>query len=160
MKTLRHFFDLPGIRKALLLEAACWLVLARLLVRFLPFRSWSRCLGIQMPGLGEVEWVDADSDALAREISRTITGLNQRLGGRFTCLMLAMALHWMLSRRRISSSLVLGAQNVKDVNERLTLKAHAWVRVGSGVVLGDIGDQYAPISSFVRSFRLPEDPVR
>ncbi|RTR05377.1 lasso peptide biosynthesis B2 protein [Halomonas nitroreducens] len=156
MKTLRRFIDLPRSRQALVLEATCWLVLAWLLVRIFPFRSWSHWLGDQVPGMGEVASADAKSDALARDISRTITAINQRVGRRFTCLMLAMSLQWMLSRRHISSSLVLGAQTEQDVKQRLSLKAHAWVSIGSGVVLGEIGEQYAPLSSFVRRYRSPK----
>lgn len=160
MKTLHRFIELPRYRKALVLEVACWLFLAWLLVRVLPFRSWSHWLGAQVPGIGDLDSADAGSDAVAREISQTITAFNERLGRRFTCLMLAMTLHWMLSRRRISSSLVLGTQTIQDVQPRLSLKAHAWVRIGSGVVLGELDDQYAPISSFVRRYRSPEDAAR
>jgi hypothetical protein len=132
----------------LLLEAAGWLALAWLLVRALPFRFWSRWLGTQSPG--EVDHAGAERDPRVRDICLAITAINAHLGGRLSCLMLAMAAQWMLSRRRIPSSLVLGTRTEQDAQKRLILNAHAWVRVGSGVVLGHHEDGYIPISSFVR----------
>lgn len=154
MKTLRRFAQLPWPRQALLLEAAGWLALAWLLVRVLPFRVWSRWLGTQSPG--EVDLAGAKRDPRVRDICLAITAIGTRLGDRLTCLMLAMAAQWMLSRRRISSSLVLGTRTEQDAQKRLLLKAHAWIRVGSGVVLGHHEEGFIPISSFVRRHPSPE----
>lgn len=154
VNTLRRFVQLPRSRQALLLEAAGWLALAWLLVRALPFRFWSRWLGTPSPG--EIDLAGAERDPRVRDICRAITAIRARLGDRLTCLMLAMAAQWMLSRRRISSSLVLGTRTEQDAQKRLTIKAHAWVRVGSGVVLGHHEDGYIPISSFVRRHPPPE----
>lgn len=154
VKTLCRFVQLPWSRQALLLEAAGWLALAWLLVRALPFRLWSRWLGTQSPG--EVDLAGAERDPRVRDICLAITAISTRLGDRLTCLMLAMAAQWMLSRRRISSSLVLGTRPEQDAQKRLNLKAHAWVRVGSGIVLGHHEEGYIPISSFVRRHPSPE----
>lgn len=157
MKILRRFVQLPRSRQALLLEAAGWLALAWLLVRALPFRLWSHWLGIQSPG--EVVLAGAERDPRVRDICLAITSINARLGDRLTCLMLAMTAHWMLSRRHIASCLVLGTRTEKNAQQCLTIKAHAWVRAGSGVVLGDHDDHYIPISSFVRDHASPEGQV-
>ncbi len=154
MKTLRRFVQLPWSRQALLLEAAGWLALAWLLVRALPFRFWSRWLGTQSPG--EVDLTGTERDPRVRDICLAITAISSRLDDRLTCLMLAMAAQWMLSRRRISSSLVLGTRTEQDSQKRLTIKAHAWVKVGSSVVLGHHENRYTPISSFVRRYSSPE----
>lgn len=148
MKTLCRIVHLPWTRKALLLEAAGWLGLAWLLVRGLPFRFWSRWLGTQVPG--EVDFTGVGSDDRVWEVTRSVMVINERLGSRFSCLMMAMAVQWMLSRRRIASSLVLGTLSERDTQQRLAFKAHAWVRAGAGVVLGDHDDHYLPIASFVR----------
>ncbi|SFU33132.1 lasso peptide biosynthesis B2 protein [Halomonas korlensis] len=154
MKTLCRFVQLPWSRKVLLLEAAGWLALAWLLVRTMPFRVWSRWLGTQSSG--EVDLVGVERDPRVRDICLAITSISARLGDRLTCLMLAMAAQWMLSRREISSSLVLGTRTEQDAQKRLVIKAHAWVRVGSGVVLGHHEEGYIPISSFVRYHPSPE----
>lgn len=154
MKTLCRFIQLPWPRQALLLEAAGWLALAWLLVRALPFRFWSRWLGTPSPG--EVDLAGVELDPRVWDICLAITSINSWLGDRLTCLMLAIAAQWMLSRRRISSSLVLGTRTEQDAQKRLILKAHAWVRVGSGIVLGHHEEGYIPISSFVRRHSAPE----
>lgn len=154
MKTLCRFVQLPWSQKALLLEAAGWLALAWLLVRALPFRFWSRWLGTQSSG--EVGLAGAVRDPRVSDICLAITTITARLGDRLTCLMLAMAAQWMLSRRRISSSLVLGARTEQDAQKRLILKAHAWVRVGSDIVLGHHEEGYTPISSFVLRYPSPK----
>lgn len=148
METLCRFVQLPWSRQALLMEAAGWLALAWLLVRALPFRFWSRWLGTQSPG--EVDLAGAERDPRVRDICLSIASIGARLGGRLTCLMMAMAAHWMLSRRCISSSLVLGTRTEQDAQKRLILMAHAWVRAGSDIVLGHHEEGYIPISSFVR----------
>lgn len=94
-------------------------------------------------------------------ICRSIESLNARLGGRLTCLMQAMAAHWMLRRRRIVSTLVLGTLAERGPDRHLRLKAHAWIRHGSSVVLGgETGEVYSPVSCFVHSPRLVRGPVR
>ncbi|OUE45097.1 hypothetical protein BZY95_04430 [Billgrantia desiderata SP1] len=150
VKTLRRFSRLPWQRKALLLEGALWLTLAWMLVRGLPFRFWSRWLGQQAEG--EVELRAAGRDPRALEICWSVSAINARLGGRLTCLMLAMAAQWMLHRRRISSCLVLGTLTQQDAQRRPTFKAHAWVRDASGIVLGHQDEPYVALSSFVRCY--------
>ncbi|MDI5921827.1 lasso peptide biosynthesis B2 protein [Halomonas sp. LR5S13] len=151
MKILQRFIGLPWSRKRLYLEATLWLLLSWGLVRGLPFRLWSSWLGEQR---------SADSESMAEEskdprvvpICRCIESINARLGGRLTCLMLAMAVHWMLRRRNIASSLVLGTLAERMPDQSLKLKAHAWVNHGAGVVLGgNTGEEYFPISSFVHA---------
>ncbi|MGR2737554.1 lasso peptide biosynthesis B2 protein [Billgrantia sp. Q4P2] len=158
MKTLRRFLRLPWCRKALLLEGFLWLALAWVLVRGLPFRFWSHWLGHQMAG--EVDMVDAGRDLRVQEICRSITAINARLGGRFTCLMLAMATQWMMHRRRISSCLVLGTLTEQDSERRLSFKAHAWVKDASGVILGNPDEPFVAISSFVRRYPSREEAAR
>ena len=151
MKTLRCFIALPWARKRLYLEAAVWLLLSWGLVRGLPFRFWSHWLGEQRPADAEPVAEEGEDPRVA-PICRCIESINVRLGGRLTCLMLAMAAHWMLRRRRIASSLVLGTLAERAPDQRLKLKAHAWICHGSGVVLGgETGEAYSPISCFVHA---------
>ncbi|WP_458526304.1 lasso peptide biosynthesis B2 protein [Onishia taeanensis] len=158
MKTLWRFVHLPWSRQALLVEAGGCLALAWLLVRAVPFRVWSPWLGTQAPG--EVSIGRGQSAGRVRDISRAVSSIHVRLGCHFTCLMLATAVQWMLHRRRISSSLVLGTSTRLDAQQRLVLQAHAWVRVGEDVVLGDHDGRYTPVSSFVRPHGLTKRPAR
>ncbi|MFC3286334.1 lasso peptide biosynthesis B2 protein [Litchfieldella rifensis] len=137
------------------MEAAFLLPWAWILVRTLPFRFWSRGLGKPTPG--EADPAVAAVDKRARDICWAIVAINQAAGDRFTCLMLAMTAQWMLNRRHISSSLVLGTRTEQGADNRLTMQAHAWLRVGARIVLGHHGGQYTAISSFVRTYRRHAD---
>lgn len=146
---LSRFHRLPGPRKLMLAEAGLLLPLAWLLVRGLPFRWWSPRLGAPVPGEATPSGTD---DERARDIAWAVMAINRRVGGRFTCLMLAMAAQWMLNHRRISSSLVLGTRTEHGEDRHLIIKAHAWLRVGSQLVVGHHGGQFTAVSSFVRRY--------
>ncbi|WP_189465780.1 lasso peptide biosynthesis B2 protein [Litchfieldella qijiaojingensis] len=146
---------LSRIRKIILVEAAFLLPFAWLLVRAVPFRWWSRWLGTSTSG--EVDPDVVTVDERSQDIAWAVLAINRHVGERFTCLMLAMAAQWMFSRRRISSSLVLGTLTERGEDKRMVMKAHAWLRVGARVVVGQHGGRYIPISSFVRTYHYPED---
>ncbi|WP_445001049.1 lasso peptide biosynthesis B2 protein [Halomonas mongoliensis] len=149
MKTLRRFTSLPWARKRLYLEAASWLLLSWGLVRAVPFRAWSPWLGEQRPAVPDPVAEGGDDPRVA-PICECLRSINARLGGRLTCLMLAMAAHWMLRRRHIASCLMLGTLAERAPDQSLRLKAHAWICHGPDVVLGgETGEAYSPISCFV-----------
>ncbi|WP_089656671.1 lasso peptide biosynthesis B2 protein [Halomonas pantelleriensis] len=131
-----------------LIEALIMLVFSCLLIRCFPFRWWSGWLGTRSQG--EVTAIDPVRDHRVGDVARTLNAINRRCGGRFTCLMLAMAAHWMLGRRGISSSLVLGTRTEIADDQSLVMHAHAWLRVGPRVVLGAHDGSYVAVSSFVR----------
>ncbi|MDI5934186.1 lasso peptide biosynthesis B2 protein [Halomonas sp. LN1S58] len=135
----------------MLAEAAMQLLLAWLVVRVVPFRWWSHWLGDSISG--EADPQDAIDDQRARDISWAVTAINRAVGGRYTCLMLAVAAQRMLDRRHISSSLVLGTFTEYGEDRCPIMTAHAWLRVGRQVVLGHHDGRYAAVASFVRSYR-------
>ncbi|MCG6656324.1 lasso peptide biosynthesis B2 protein [Halomonas campisalis] len=149
MHSVVKFRRLTGNRKQLLGEAALLLPAAWFLVRALPFRWWSSRLGTSVPG--EVDPAQAAFDARSLDITWALKAINRRVGGRFTCLMLAMAAQWMLNRRGISSSLVLGTCNELNDRQELDFKAHAWLRVGSHTVLGQHGGRFTAVTSFIKT---------
>lgn len=151
MKRLRRFLKTPLSRQCLMVEAALQLTLAWMMVRLLPFRWWSPRLG--EASAGEPPPGDGVDDPRAHAISGAVTAINRAVGGRFTCLMLAVAGQRMLNRRRISSSLVLGTRTERAEAEGPSLTAHAWLRVGSQVILGGHDGRYLPVASFVRRYR-------
>ena len=69
------------------------------------------------------------------EIGWTIVAVNRLFHGKFTCLMEAMAGKEMLRKRGISNALILGA-TLGNPTEPQTMLAHAWLRVGTKIVLG------------------------
>lgn len=131
----RNFLRLPRARKRLLAEAAAALVAARWTVRRRPFRSYAAALGQAHPG----EFVDAaHADMAPQPLGRirwALLRVNRLAGGRFTCLMLAIAAKRMLNRRGLPNTLVLGVRMDNPVGDD-PFAAHAWLRAGRYTVVG------------------------
>lgn len=145
LKSALTFIRLPLQRQCFYLEALANLVCAWMLVRWIPFRYWSRWLG------DTVEYAPSHvpSPAIAKNVGHTIRQLNRAFGDRFTCLMQATAGKFMLNRRKIENTLVLGVCTERNDSLAMTMKAHAWLHSGASVLLGgEVRQKFTPISSF------------
>lgn len=114
----------------LTLEAMAWLVLARLAVALFPFGWWCRqlgpCQGCRTAGeLSQIR-------RLAAHVGRAAS----RLPAESKCLPQAMALGWMLRRRRLDHAIVLVVRppGHREDADRL----HAWLAAHDEIVLGDL----------------------
>lgn len=130
----------------LFLEAVLLLAVARLHVRFVKFRHYSRVLGTQC-GKGAPPfkpWSQPERDeisAIGQEIHRAANNVPWNA----VCLPQAITGKWMLKRRGIDSELYLGV--AKDGS--LGLKAHAWLLAGNVPVTGvDISAEYKQVAWF------------
>ncbi len=143
--------QMPVKKKLLLSEAFLLLPVAWFVVRVLPFKWWSHHLGEVKPG--EEILVDETLDTQAlKEFGWAVRKVNRLFRGVYTCLMLAMAVQWMLSRRKISSTLVLGTLMEKDASGSMVMKAHAWLRAGELIVVGGHGGRYKALSTYLRKY--------
>jgi hypothetical protein len=115
-----------------LFEAGGSLVAARLAVWFVPFRSLAVRLGDETAESPAA--VTAEQRAAAVPIGWAVRTLGRRLPWMSQCLVQAVAITWMLQRRRIPSTLYFGL--AKDEEETGGLKAHAWVRSGTKILTG------------------------
>lgn len=122
---------LPAHRRAYAREAAGELAKAWTLVRLRSFASYSARLGQVSNGEQEWDW-SGDRRALV-ETRWAVRRWNDVVGGRFTCLMQAMAGQAILRRRGIESAVVLGLKVGQTGGDPT---AHAWLRVGQWIVLG------------------------
>ena len=112
-------------------EALFWLILARLKVSFIPSGRWSRSLGKKV--INDQSLVMAGGVPLKiREIAIVVRGLSLRIPWHSTCMVEALAAHYMLNRRKICNKLHLGVKR-NPVNR---LEAHAWLSVGDHVIIG------------------------
>ena len=125
------------------LEALCFLVLAWVTVRMVPFRRWGRLLGPRVEG--ESPERSVSTDAATRHVRWGVQSVVQHLPWHSTCLMQALAGRLMLRRRGIASQLVLAARP----GSAGALEAHAWLTACDGIVLGEreSGD-YQPLAQF------------
>ena len=111
------------------LEAATYLVAARMAVRLLPFR-WLTPLFERAPRRPELE---GTARAVARsEVRRAIFNAARRLPGDTVCFPKAVAAQAMLRRRGVGTVLYCGA----SISSPDGLTAHVWVQDGEVGVSG------------------------
>jgi hypothetical protein len=126
------------MRRVYLREAAVMLVLARLVVRFVPparVFAWANRAPrrIHRFARDEVSWV-----------SWAVENLAARPWMNALCLPRALAAHAMLRRRGIASRLCLGV-----AREGGALAAHAWVEIGNDKIVGGAeADAFTRLAEF------------
>jgi hypothetical protein len=142
MKRQNKLLHLPPSERRLLVEAAMWLIAARLAIIF-PFRWIALFLGSHM-----AESLDTDEPEhkeIRKQISWAVQSASRHLPLECTCMVQAIAGKAMLKRRGIQSTLYLGLAMDREKN----LEAHAWLRSGEVIVIGAQGiDQFTVISTF------------
>ena len=118
----------PKFRTA---AAMAQLSLAQLLVTAIPFGRWQNRLG-----LGPTH-ADGPADLhRARRFAADVEWAAKRLPFPTKCLPRAMALSWMLRRKRIEHSVVFA---VRPADSRESAEAlHAWVEIDGQKILGDL----------------------
>jgi hypothetical protein len=137
MTLLASWLRLPAPQRALALEAAAWLTLARILVSHVPMRHWGRHLDAadSVDGVGRRE--------LGPAVGRMVSRVARRLPFEASCLPQAMAAQWMLRRRGVSSRLWIGARRAAPGQ---SLDYHAWLTVdGEPVIGGRSAGAYVPL---------------
>ena len=140
MRRLAAFLRLPGPERAMAVEAALCLALARAAVRHVPMRRWR--------GLVNAAVRDAPGPArrlaLGRAAGRMVRRVARRLPFEAACLPRAMAAQWMLLRRGVPSRLVFGARRPAAPGGGNDY--HAWLKVdGERVVGGRRAETYKPL---------------
>lgn len=105
----------------------CW---ASMLVGWVPFEWWRRSLGMT------VQRDPIERGGEARRLGEHVERAAQLLPFPTKCLAQAMALSWMLRRKRIPHAFIIAVRppGLRDSADRL----HAWVEVGGATILGDL----------------------
>lgn len=136
LKGLVAFLRLPARTKAVALEAALALLVARLLVEHVPMRLWRRRLNTVGDSAGPAEGPGGPPPLrVPRNVARVVRKVARRLPWlRARCLPKAMAAQWMLRRRKIRSRLVFGAR--RATSPETSLEFHAWLIVAGECVIG------------------------
>lgn len=144
LNRVRTFLRLPMSRKNALLEAALLLVLAQLLIKVTPYSWWSQLLG---PIDSEKEESNAVAEIeIAGSIAWVVHAAARCLPWEPVCLPRAMVAKWMLARRDVSSTLVLGARKTRHSSDT---DLHAWLRVGQqSITGGEVADQFTVIACY------------
>lgn len=126
IKHIARLRALPWPDRVLLAEALMSLVLAALVVAFLPFRTIDRFAGRTSRAKPA-----GDARLLGKRVAWAIRAGARRAPFRAKCFEQGLAAAWMLRRRGISATLHYGA-----AREDQTLVAHVWVTAGDDEVIG------------------------
>jgi hypothetical protein len=139
---LRRLTEIGWQDRVLLIEAAGALLLASLAIKLVPFRTLAARLAANSPpstGKGQ---------AWPREIARArwaVEACARRLPWRIVCFQKGLALHRILHRRGISTSLHYGV--AQDSERGLT--AHVWVtHRGEPVIGGEEAVRFTCLATF------------
>ena len=152
VRRLRAFVRAPAATRWMALEAAFFLLAARLLVAYVPRRRWRRWAAAT-----EGEAAASGSPPARRRILPSTRPVPRRIGWlvpkvaagapfEAACLPQALAARWMLRRRGVASRLCFGVRRPPGAN----LEVHAWLTTdGEGVVGHREADTYCefPVST-------------
>jgi hypothetical protein len=150
-RKLRRFGEIGARRRALVVEAALWLLAARIALIAVPFPRLARRLGAFVPPTDErvaraARHGSAEHAQLAEEIGWATVRAARHVPFRAVCLPQAMAARIMLRRRGIASVLHFGA--AKGAHK--PIDAHAWLDAAGVEVTGyPVAAQFAEIACFV-----------
>ena len=151
LKLLRSAREVGARRRALIVEAAFWLLASRLALVFVPFPKLARRLGAFVPpadprAAAAAAPTTPEAAALAKEISWAVVRGAAHVPFRAVCLPQAMAAQIMLRRRGVPCVMHFGAQRGKEK----PLDAHAWLDAAGVKVTGyPVGRDMAEIACFV-----------
>ncbi len=126
----QRFRRVPARERRLAAEAAFAVLAANAVLRLLPARAVLGPVGAVGSGASPDQTPSGDQAALADDLARAVGRAGRCLPLPSTCLMQAIALKWMMRRRGLACSLVLG------VGKRPRLSAHAWIEFDHRIILG------------------------
>ena len=150
-RELRRFGEIGGRRRGLLIEAAVWLLVARIALLVAPFPWLARRLGAFVPPTdARVALSRQDASPqharLAEEIGWATTRAARHVPFKAVCLPQAMTARIMLRRRGVASVLHFGAAKGREK----PIDAHAWLDAAGVEVTGyPVAGQFAEIACFV-----------
>ena len=151
---LIRFVRAPVRLKTMALEAALFLLLARLLVKYVPMRHWRHRLTTAEES--ERGGLPPEGRRPGRKVARVVRRVARHVPFPAVCLPQAMTAQWMLRRRGIPSRLFFGARRrLRPESAPHTdgsasgMDFHAWLTVGDDCVLGGAErDTYVALPPF------------
>ncbi len=137
-------------------EAAILLVVARLLIARVGFGRWRAALGqaVMPPSAGAPDG-HHPGNGEARRLAASVMRAAARVPGESKCLAQAIALQWMLRRRKLGATLIIGARPHQRRGGLTDL--HAWVVRCEEILIGESDEPHHPI--YAARFESAQAPV-
>ena len=123
-------------------EAASYLTVASLAIRFVPFRRLIPLFTRALPG---AELTGPARTRAIADVRRAVLGVAARLPNRPVCFPRAVAAQAMLRRRGVGTTLCYGVNTAPDRG----LNAHVWLNAGNEGVIGqEIAAQFPLLATY------------
>jgi len=149
IRPIAKFFSATGKQKRLIIEILLCLIITKTLLRFIPFKKISAGLG--NPNQESPSELSPHHHREADQIKQMINKVGRHVPAKNKCLVEAIAAKWMFNRRRIPSTLYLGAKPNKQLAK--SFYVHAWLRCGDVIVTGEKKiSEFKTLSTFGDSF--------
>lgn len=140
--SFRRFARLDWPNRRLLAEALATLALASLAIRLAPFRRVAELAASSPRPIGRKQ---SGNDRMLRQARWAVQACADRVPWRAVCFQRGLALHLMLRRRGIASTLHYGVAQ----DGAKGLRAHVWISSAGRSVLGvDEADGFACVATF------------
>ena len=127
------FIKYSAKEKGLIVEVLLNIWFSKVLLIFLPFKWIAPQLGTQ--DRESPKQLSVKDENCAKQISSIFKKIDPHLHLKNKCLVQAIAAKWMFKRRRIPSTLYLGARPGQEGEAHY--RFHAWLRCGNLIVTGD-----------------------
>lgn len=121
-------------------EALILMAISRALIAWVPFGRWAAWLGTRDEGVARLDRAPGTDVVIA--CVRAVRRASIRYPAAI-CLPQAMALHWMLWRRGMVSTLVIGV--LPDMERTLHDDLHAWIERGGVPIYGRTTHAHVPM---------------
>lgn len=143
VSTLSIFLSKPLSHKLLLIRVFLLLCLAGAANLILPFKVYAKFLGeINSESTRNPQGVNWE---YVEKVAQSVKNVSLASPFNFKCLVQATAGKVFIAKKGIESTIYFGVKR----DESQTMKAHAWLRVGSKIVLGgEVADEYNVVSTF------------
>lgn len=138
----KKYFRINIIERKVLNQTFLWLIYASVLARVIPLKWFSSLLGEFKKEIN----IDLDSKQLGLilVLKKNIRRIKRILPWKVKCFEEAIAAKKVLGKYKISSTLYLGV----DKNKEKGLIAHAWLKVGRDVIIGEKGHKKYAVVGF------------
>ena len=141
----RRLMQLSARNKLRLIEALTALAAASAAIRLAPFRRLVETMDLGNRGSSPAR---PDQWALVASCRWAVGAWADRVPWKAVCFQRGLALHWMLRRRGIDSTLHYGVSRGSESG----LAAHVWLSLHGRIILGgDVDQDYACLATFPAS---------
>lgn len=142
-KRIKIFLKMDNATKLMMIKVFFLTAFFRFKMLFTPFNKLAKKIGEQ--GLESLETYDDSKDKYIRKVRKVVMMISKRTPWESLCLVQALTVQHLLNKKKISNTVYFGL--AKDENNKPI--AHAWIKHGGKVVVGEKGmSRFSVVAKF------------